>query len=153
LKTKKILCLALAAVLLCAGAAFPRPGVTAQAAPNPTVTVMLDGKLVIFDDVSAQIVNNRTLVPVRGIAEKMDPDADVQWFGDIRKIQIVMPMNSRYAIMFIDNPVLQYGTYHINPETGAREMDTKETVTMDEDSLSLLRLICKFMKFPRKRCI
>jgi len=126
---KKTICFALAAVLLCAGVVLARPGAAVSAAPNPLVNVVLDGTPVVFD-VPAQIVNNRTLVPVRGVAEKMDPNADVQWFPDEQKVQIVLPMNGRYAVMYVNNPVLAYGTYHVN-DTGDRKIDTKETVTMD----------------------
>jgi len=129
-RSKKALCLALAFVTVIACVTFSHPGVTASAADNPLVNVILDGNLITTFDVPAQIVNDRTLVPVRGIAEKMDPDAEISWDGTTGMVKVVLPMNNTYAILYVDNPVLTYGTYYVD-DTGAKIIETKSTYTMD----------------------
>jgi len=44
----------------------------AMASPLPDVTVTIDGELVVFEDQGPIIVDNRTLVPVRGVFEALD---------------------------------------------------------------------------------
>ena len=73
---RKIISSAIAALMLL--------GVSSYAAQNPTVTV--DGGEILFHDQPAIIMNDRTLVPARGVFEAMG--ATVVWLGEEKRVQI-----------------------------------------------------------------
>jgi hypothetical protein len=75
---KRILTLALALVIVLSISAIP-----AFAAPSSGVKVLLDGNLMTFD-VPPQIINNRTMVPLRAIFEAMG--AKVDWVGETQTV-------------------------------------------------------------------
>ncbi len=76
---KKLLCAA-------AAAAMTLTVSTAVFAGSENITVILDGATLSFD-VEPQIVNDRTMVPMRAIFEAMG--ASVDWDGETRKITSV----------------------------------------------------------------
>jgi len=104
LKNRAFLCLAAAMLIILAGGIFSGPIVNARAEAN--VSVVLDGRLLTFD-VQPQILNDRTMLPFRAIAEAMG--AEVNWDPDLR--QISMFLMDRYAIMVVNDPVLIYGEF------------------------------------------
>ncbi len=62
------------------------------------IEVLLDGKYIIFDQPPI-ISNDRTLVPLRGIAEAMG--AQVQWDGDMR--EITLEKDGMRAVLTVDS--------------------------------------------------
>lgn len=70
-KIFRLISAALAAVTLISAAAIP------SMAAAPELTVKVDGKAINFPDQEPTIVNDRTLVPVRFIAENLG--YDVEW--------------------------------------------------------------------------
>ncbi len=50
------------------------------------IRVMVDGKYIDFD-VPPQVINSRTMVPVRAIFEELG--ADVEWYGATRVVEII----------------------------------------------------------------
>ncbi|KXG78011.1 stalk domain-containing protein [Thermotalea metallivorans] len=58
------------------------------------------------NDVAPTIVNNRTMVPVRFIAENLG--AEVNWFGDTRTVE--MKLDSKTLRMAIDMPIKGFDT-------------------------------------------
>ncbi|MCL2462670.1 MAG: copper amine oxidase N-terminal domain-containing protein [Defluviitaleaceae bacterium] len=122
-KSKKILSLSLAAVLTVACVTFARPLPQASAATTPSV--VLDGKLLTFD-VPPQIINDRTMLPFRGIAEAMG--ARVDWDPDSQKVS--MYLGSSYVFLTVGNPDMTYGSFTYD-SYGAEAPDTAYTYVMD----------------------
>ena len=81
--------------------AFTIGAFTVQAADTQEVSVLLNGKKLSFD-VSPQIINGRTMVPMRGIFEALG--AKIEWNGDTQTIKAIQ--NDIVIIMQIDNPVI-----------------------------------------------
>jgi hypothetical protein len=81
---KRVIACVFALALVAAAVAFlpPSAAVSAAAAGQP-IRVVLDGRELAFD-APPRIVNNRTLVPVRGVFEAMG--ATVLWNGDTRTV-------------------------------------------------------------------
>ncbi len=89
-------------------------GASALAATNVNVTI--NGDLVTFTDTGPIMVNDRVLVPLRGVFEKMG--ASVQWDAENKIVyintetrDIVLPANSTIAKIngsdsYLDSPVL-----------------------------------------------
>ena len=114
---KKILAATLAALTLVSALAM-----TAFAA-SPTsanVTVKVDGKVVEFPDQEPTIVNDRTLVPVRFIAESLG--YDVEWNPDdnsavIDNGKIIMYIGTNQAKINGQNVTLDVASTLINDRT------------------------------------
>lgn len=70
---------------------------------NPTVYV--DNAEVVFPDQKAEIVDDRTLVPVRGIFEMIG--ASVKWDGDTRTVQIDSADNKTRVYIAIDDEIMK----------------------------------------------
>ena len=87
MKGKKFLGFLLAALLMAASA------VTVYASD---ARVLLDG---VFLDVEARIVDSRTLLPLRAVAEAVG--ADVDWDGDTR--QVTLTHGATTILLTIDN--------------------------------------------------
>lgn len=68
-------------------------------AANPTVDVTINGTKIEFD-VPAQIINNRTMVPMRKIFETLN--ASVQWVPEERGIIAIS--GTKIITMVIDKP-------------------------------------------------
>ena len=74
---------------------------TAAFAQNDKVTVTLNGTPVVFD-VEPQIINDRTMVPLRAIAEALD--SFVVWNAEDRSV--LFTKGDTVAMLQIDNPKL-----------------------------------------------
>jgi len=79
---KKTISIALALAVVLGISALPAFALPAQAA-STGVKVLLDGNLMTFD-VPPQIINNRTMVPLRAIFEAMG--AKVDWVGETQTV-------------------------------------------------------------------
>lgn len=85
------------ALIMCASVLFS----TAAFAQNEKVTIMLDGKE-LSCDVAPQLVNSRTMLPMRAIFESLG--AEVNWMGDD---EIIIATRGEYMIALqIGNPVM-----------------------------------------------
>ena len=67
-----------------------------------TIRATVDGNAVTFLDVQPMMMNNRVMVPVRGVFEHLN--ADVMWSAANRTVtaqrgsdQITLPINSNFA--------------------------------------------------------
>ena len=74
---------------------------TTAFAQNDKVTVTLNGTPVVFD-VEPQIINDRTMVPLRAIAEALD--SFVVWNAEDRSV--LFTKGDTVAMLQIDNPNL-----------------------------------------------
>jgi len=81
--------------------AAPSSGSSAAAPAADNITVKLNGSALSFD-VAPQIINDRTMVPMRKIFESLG--ATVDWNGDTRTITSTKGDTS--IVMAIDNPVM-----------------------------------------------
>ncbi len=95
--------------------------VAALADNNPEVFV--DGALVDFPDQAAEIVDDRTLVPVRGVFEIMG--AGVDWDGDTQTVTINSKDNITRIVLTIGSSDMTVYTF-----TSLFKADS-ETVTLD----------------------
>ena len=98
---------------------------TPQITPTPVgaedkITVTIDGEVLEFVDQSAQIINNRTLVPMRAIFEKLG--ASVQWLHEYR--MVVADTALINITMKIDE-----ATYYVNGE--AKTLDVPAQILND----------------------
>lgn len=75
-----------------------------QAQAQSHISVYVDGKAVNFSDEQPQIVNNRTLVPIRAIAEAMG--ASVQWDEQQQTVRLTLT-NQRNVLFTIQSPYVQ----------------------------------------------
>ncbi|MCL2351428.1 MAG: stalk domain-containing protein [Firmicutes bacterium] len=123
MRTKKFLCLTIAAITVCGGVIFSRPACKAGAETAPAV--VLDGVQLTFD-VPPQIINDRVMLPFRAIAEAMG--AGVYWDADSQKI--IMYSSDKYIEMVVGNPVMKYGDYR-NDDSGQTIYDTVNEYKMD----------------------
>lgn len=87
--------------------------VVTEAPQKPTentekVTVVIDGEVLEIEDQPAQIINDRTLVPMRAIFEKLG--AAVQWLHEYR--MVVANTDTTNITMKIDD-----ATYYVNGES------------------------------------
>jgi hypothetical protein len=81
--------------------AAPSNGAPASAPAADNITVKLNGSALSFD-VAPQIINDRTMVPMRKIFESLG--ASVDWNGDTRTI--TSSKGDTSIVMAIDNPVM-----------------------------------------------
>jgi len=77
--------------------------VVVQAEISPAV--ILNGQQIYFDDVQPVIQSGRTLVPVRGVFEKMG--CDVEWDGDKRRV--IIQRSAIVVALEIENPSMTIG--------------------------------------------
>ena len=82
-------------------------GITAFAEGN-NPAVYVDGNKIEFEDQEAVIVDDITLVPVRGVFESMG--ADVRWNEDERKVTVVSDNGVDRAVLIIDDYIMN--TFH-----------------------------------------
>ena len=123
MKLKRQLCLTLAVVLTVACVVFAKSPQNASAAANPSV--VFNGQLLTFD-VPPQIINDRIMLPFRGIAEAMG--AQVDWDQDLQKI--TMYLDSNYIIMTIGDPNMNYGSFTTD-SSGEPILNTPSVYVMD----------------------
>ena len=88
---------------------------------NDEITVLLNGEKLIFD-VLPQMINNRTMVPMRKIFESMG--ADVEWNGDTKtitatkdEITVIMQINNHIISVNEDNVTLDVPPQLVNNRT------------------------------------
>jgi len=79
-----------------------------QAAPNQQIAVFIDGQRVNFQDQEPVIVNERTLVPVRGAFEHMGFEVD--WISETRTATLI---NSEFTVLIPADGV----TFSVNGTT------------------------------------
>ncbi len=102
---KKLLCAAIAAAMTFTAS-------SAVFAGSENVTVILDGKTLDFD-VQPQIINDRTMVPMRAIFEAMG--ASVDWDGETRKITSVK--GNKKIEMTVDESVMSVNGESVTLDT------------------------------------
>ena len=100
LKRKRLLSLALAAAVAFS-AAFAANYQRAAAA-DAGVTVFVNGAQVNFGDVQPDIINGRTMVPLRSIGDILN--AHVSWIGEMEKVVIII--GSKYADLAVGSPYM-----------------------------------------------
>ena len=83
-----------------------------------SITVLLDGQALSFD-VEPQIINSRTMVPMRAIFTELG--ANVDWVEEHRLI--IASKNSSLITMMIDQPIMHIGN-----------LETQEQKTLELDS-------------------
>jgi len=93
---------ALMAIIMVIGVTLP---VLASTSPNTSndIRVFVNGQQVIFDDQQPVIINNRTMVPVRGLFEALD--YDVEWLPASRTARLERRVEHYTEIHTIDIPV------------------------------------------------
>jgi len=117
---RRILSLVIALVLTLG---FSAPTFADANAPGDDVTVTLDGAVLSFD-VPPQIVNGRTLVPMRGIFEALG--ATVNWDGD--RQTIVATKDDTTVIMQIGNPIMMVGERQVALDVPPQIIDDRTMV-------------------------
>ena len=90
----------------------------ASAFARDSITVLLDGQALFFD-VQPQIINSRTMVPMRAIFTALG--ANVDWVEEHRLI--IASKNSNLITMMIDQPIMHIGN-----------LETEEQKTLELDS-------------------
>lgn len=102
---------------------------------NPSVYV--DGTKIEFEDQEAVIVDERTLVPVRGVFEAMG--ASVNWDGEERSVTVKSANGIDRAVLVIDNNVMT--TYHFtslfNSDKKEVELDVPPQIMNDRTMVPL----------------
>ena len=89
------------------------------------ISIFVDG-VKVSSDVPPQIINDRTMVPVRAVTEALG--CPVEWFGADRRVEVYGfgGDGEPFIIMYIDNPLVTVNRY--NGMTG--ETDT-DKITID----------------------
>ncbi len=108
-----------------------------QAADN--ILVIVDGQAVSFGEVAPQIINSRTMVPVRALAESMG--ASVNW-NDVEK-KVTITSGNQYAVLSIGSPAMTYGSFGKN-EAGSTVVLTTEIMELDSPPV----IVNSFSLFP-----
>lgn len=121
-------------MLLCPVAAFAAPDTDAPAetpavisapAERDDVIVEINGELIDFD-VPPQIMNSRTMVPMRKIFETLG--VEVRWLPDTRQI---LSIKGEDAIVFqIDAPIVLIHNFRTNSDTNI-ELDQAPVIVND----------------------
>ncbi len=112
---KKAISLALVITILAANLLF-----ISMANAESQILVLLNNKNIVFD-VPPTIINDRIMIPFRKIGEAMGASGD--WDSTNKKV--TMHLGSRYVILQIGNPVMQYGS--LKPDaSGKNQIDTVE---------------------------
>ena len=97
---KKILCAVIAVFMIGASTAFAAPD-TDDAQATSEISVEINGQAISFD-VPPQIINDRTMVPMRKIFETLG--AKVEWLAQTRQILAIKGEDA--IVMQIDAPVI-----------------------------------------------
>lgn len=127
---KKILSLALAlAMLLTASSAVLAQG------NSPSVYV--DDAAIIFEDQSAIIKENRTLIPARGVFEAMG--CSVKWNEETRTVEVKSSDNITVITLTIDNPVMTVATFTslLNADKNEVTLDVAPQIVSDRTMIPL----------------
>ena len=96
---------------------------TIQASAESNVSVMLDGDMLEFD-VQPQIINGRTMVPMRKIFESLG--ATVEWDGNTQTVTGKRAETT--VIMQIDNPVIQVNGNNVTLDVPPQLVDGRTLV-------------------------
>lgn len=99
-----------------------------------SITVLLDGEAIVFD-VQPQIINSRTMVPMRAIFTALD--AQVEWVEEHRLI--VATKDTSIIAMMIDSPIMHIGDLATN-EQKQIELDSPPVI-VDSRTLVPVRAI------------
>ena len=94
-----------------------------------SITVLLDGQALSFD-VEPQIINSRTMVPMRAIFTALG--ANVDWVEEHRLI--IASKNTSIITMMIDMPIMHIG----NLETGEQKTIDLDSPPVIVDSRTLV---------------
>ena len=97
-----------------------------------SVTVIIDGRFITFGDVPAQIVNDRTMVPVRALADELG--AHTEWNDDTQSV--LLTLGTRYATLRIGSPIMLYGEF-TRSEAGDLSATSTETLHLDSPPIIL----------------
>lgn len=108
--------------------------------------VLYKNDMPIYLDVPAQIINDRTMVPVRAIAEAFG--ADVTWDGDARTVYIDINQKTHGIIIYADekfNEIAANSFREIlqNNKLGVNEQDIHCRLEPDEDEYNQLLSIVR----------
>lgn len=128
---KKTLSILLASAVMSAGMT------AALAADEEKVTVIVDGREIAFDDQAAVIVDDRTLVPARGVFNAMG--CDVTWFEEEERVVIDSKDNRTRIAMNIGDDVLRVYTFTtvVDMEREDVQLDTAPQLINDRTMLPL----------------
>ncbi len=96
---------------------------TAVVSADGAPTVIVDSRIVTFADQDPVIINDRTLIPARGVFEAMG--ASVEWWHEERMVVVRSEDNMTRVDLTIDDPVMKVHTF-----TSLTTADTKE-VTLE----------------------
>lgn len=137
-KIFRLISAALAAVTLISAAAIP------SMAAAPDLIVKVDGKAINFPDQEPTIVNDRTLVPVRFIAENLG--YDVEWnMADNSAViddgKIIMYIGTNKAKINGQNVTLDVASTLINDRTMVPLRVVAETLNCTVDWFGTNRMI------------
>ena len=99
-----------------------------------SITVLLDGEAISFD-VQPQIINSRTMVPMRAIFTALG--AQVEWVEEHRLI--IAAKDTSIIAMMIDSPVMHIGDLETN-EQKTIELDSPPVI-VDSRTLVPVRAI------------
>lgn len=94
-----------------------------------SITVLLDGQALSFD-VEPQIINSRTMVPMRAIFTALG--ASVDWVDEHKLI--IASKNTNLITMMIDQPIMHIG----NLETGEQKTVQLDSPPVIVDSRTLV---------------
>ena len=122
---RRLICL-LAVALLCVPVTFTAGGAVAMAQPN--ISVVLDGEHLQFD-VPPQMINNRTMVPVRAIFEALG--MEIEWQPEL---QTIWATRGDFAIfMAIGDTEMRVGTvrYTAPPRGGRAQLFESFSIELD----------------------
>ena len=108
---------------------------------NGDITIYINGALIGFDDNSGkpQVIENRTLVPVRTIAETLN--SIVEWRDKDQTVHIFR--NGKYILLAIDKPDMVVNTYNYDDKnsTIVYTSATENTFVDNENHNVTARLI------------
>lgn len=91
-----------------------------------SILVFVNNARVDFGEVEPQIVNDRTMVPVRALADAIG--ASTNWNDEEKKVTLIS--GDRYAVLTIGNAYMSYGTLKTSA-AGEREVATTEIFQLD----------------------
>lgn len=99
--------------------------------------VYVDGSKIVFADQRAQIVDDRTLVPARGVFEAMG--YKVEWHEDTRTVKVTGSTGVRYVVITIDSDVMKIYTYKniMNIDEREYKLDVPAQIMNDRTMIPL----------------
>lgn len=127
---KKILSMALASAMLLAAS----PAVLAE---DNSPSVYVDDAVIIFEDQSALIKDDRTLIPARGVFEAMG--CSVKWNEENRTVEVKSGDNITVITLTIDNPVMKVATFTslLNADINEVTLDVAPQIVSDRTMIPL----------------